>query len=215
MTRARFQYEALLFDMDGLLVDSEPVWFRAERALAESRGGTWSDALAHRCVGTGIGATLAIMRDELGLAVDPERDADVLVDRFIELATDVPLKAGARELLDAAAHLPLGLATSSPLRLARAVLGGLGLFERFAVVCTRESVRRPKPAPDIYLEAARGLGVAPSRTVVLEDSLSGARAGKAAGAFVIAVPEWERGGFGEAADAVVADLAEARALLGL
>lgn len=201
--------------MDGLLVDSEPMWFRAERALAVSRGGAWSDALAHRCVGKGIGSTLTLMRDELGLAVDPERDVDVLVDLFIERAAEVPVKPGARELLDAAAHLPLGLATSSPLRLARAVLGKLGLFERFTVVCTRESVRNPKPAPDIYLEVARGLGVAPGRSVVLEDSLAGARAGKAAGAFVIAVPEWEREGFGDAADAVLTDLFEARAMLGL
>lgn len=201
--------------MDGLLVDSEPLWFRAERALAESRGGSWSDAQAQSCVGVGITHTLTRMRDELGLAVDPERDADVLVDLFIARAAEVRPKPGAVELLDAAASLPLALATSSPRRLVDAVLGALGLTARFQAVCTRESVPHPKPAPDIYLAAARALGVAPGRAVVLEDSLSGARAGKAAGARVIAVPEWGREGFDAVADVVVGDLHEARALLGL
>jgi len=206
---------ALVFDMDGLIVDSEPLWFRVESDFARTRGGDFTAALAQTCVGRGMAHTLGVMRDQLGLAVDVERDADVIVDLFIERVGELELKTGFEELLLAsqARGVPRAVGSSSARRLVEAVLAHFGVRARFDAVVTGDCVERPKPAPDIFLEAARRMGVAPSGCVVLEDSMSGARAGKAAGMSVIAVPESDPSPFAAVADAVVVDLHQARALL--
>ena len=205
---------ALLFDMDGLLVDSEPLWFDVERAFAAAHGATWTDAHARACVGRGIATTLAFMRDELGVQADPARAAGAIVEAFVARVAELRLKPGAEALLDAArGRVPCALASSSARHLIDAVLGRFALG--FDAVVSGEEVARPKPAPDIFVEAARRLGVPARGCVVLEDSHAGARAGQAAGAWVIAVPEHGADGFEGVADRVVADLFEARALLDL
>lgn len=202
--------------MDGLLVDSEPLWFEIERQFAAARGGGWTQAHAAACVGKGMAATLATMHELFGFAVDLERDRTEIVDRFVARAREIAPKPGALELLrEAAPRLPLALASSSPRRLVDAVLSALDLGRWFEAVVSGETVAHPKPAPDIFVVAAGQLGVPIARCAVLEDSLAGATAGRAAGAFVVAVPEGDASGrgFEAVADAVVADLVEARRLL--
>jgi HAD superfamily hydrolase (TIGR01509 family) len=213
----KFPNGALLLDMDGLLVDSEPLWFRVERDFCNARGGAWTDAHAAECIGKGMAATFRRMSEEFGIAIDPERDKEIVVDAVIDRVREIELKPGGRELLDAAAEaeIPLALASSSSLRLILAVLDRFGITPRFGAVVSGESVAKPKPAPDIFLKAAAELGVPPSACVVLEDSIAGATAGRAAEMAVIAVPEgpWEGRGFEAVADAIVPDLFAAWRLL--
>ncbi len=212
----RFSPRALLLDMDGLMVDSEPLWFRVERAFAASRGGDWTEALAHECVGRGMAATLARMGEVFGFPVDEASDSAEIVDRFVARTGELALKPGCRELLhEARGRVKLALASSSAERLIAAVVARFELAPFLDAVVSGESVARPKPAPDVFLRAAAALGVDPAACVVLEDSPAGTSAGRAAGMKVIAVPEGDIGGRIFEADAIVADLFEARALLDL
>lgn len=206
---------AILFDMDGLMVDSEPLWFEVERDFARARGGDFTPELAGECVGRGLANTLAVMHRTCGFPVDPARDAADIVERFIVRVGDLALKPGFLELFDEARAccVPRALASSSARRLVEATLDRFGLRERFDAVVSGDDVVHHKPAPDIFLEAARRLGVAPPGCVVLEDSASGVRAARAAGMPVIAVPESHPEAFAALADAVVTDLYEARRLL--
>jgi HAD superfamily hydrolase (TIGR01509 family) len=208
---------ALVFDMDGLLVDSEPLWFSVEREFVLARGGDWTAEHAADCVGKGMPHTLSAMGALLGVAVDLDRGVAELVDRFVARARTLRFKPGALELLDAARDLPLALASSSPRRLVHAVIEPLGVAPRLRAVVTGDDVERTKPAPDPFLLAARLLGVAPDRCVAFEDSLAGATSAHAAGMQVIAVPETERTRplFVAVAHAIVGDLFEARRLLDL
>lgn len=202
---------ALVLDMDGLMVDSEPLWFDVERAFAAERGGDWTIAHAHAAVGRGLATTLALMHEAFGFRVDIARDTAQIEDAFIARARDLALKPGCVELLDAAAAMPLAVASSSPMRLIRAVLERFAITERFQAIVSGELVAHPKPAPDIFLLTAHELGVAPARCAVLEDSLAGVTAGHAAGMFVVAVPEGppEGRGFEAVSDVIVKDLFEA------
>jgi beta-phosphoglucomutase-like phosphatase (HAD superfamily) len=209
---------ALLFDMDGLMVDSEPLWFEVERDFAAARGGDWTEELASACIGQGMANTLRVMRESFGFAGDLGRDASVLVELFLGRVAGLELKPGFDELLAEACSrsLPRALASSSARRLVEATLARFALRERFDAVVTGDCVARPKPAPDIFLEAARRLGVPPGACVVLEDSLAGVEAARAAGMRVIAVPEGTPSAEMTAlADAVVGDLHAARELLEL
>lgn len=210
---------ALLLDMDGLLVDSEPLWFEIERSFCRERGFDWTGADASTCVGRGLRATLMAMGERFGFAVDADRDAAWVVDRFVARVGELELKPGAEELLAAAEARGLGLAlaSSSPRRLVGAVVDRFGLRSRLGSIVTGEDVVHPKPAPDIFLRAAEELGVAAARCAVLEDSPAGATAGRAAGMIVVAVPEgpWEGRGFEAVADVCLPDLRRAAAWLGL
>jgi HAD superfamily hydrolase (TIGR01509 family) len=209
---------ALVFDMDGLLVDSEPLWARVEADFARARGGDFTPELARACVGRGIANTLRVMSDLFGFPVDVDRDTDEILDRFILRASEIVLKPGARELLgDAKGRVPVALGSSSARRLVAATLEAVGLEDTFDVVVCGDEVARPKPAPDIFTRCAEELDVESQRCVVLEDSLAGATAGRAAGMRVIAVPEGDPcgRGFEQTADAVVADLFDARRRLRL
>ena len=211
-----FAPSALILDMDGLMVDSEPLWFEVERAFCAARGGDFTEELARRCVGRGVAWTIELIHELLGFPVDVERDTREMIDSFIARVQHLRLKPGCLELLDASQGvLALAVASSSPRRLIDAVLSRFGLAPRFFAIVSGEVVAHPKPAPDIFLRAAAELGHAPSRCAVLEDSLAGATAGRAAGMFVIAVPEgaWEGRGFEAVADVVVTDLFAARACL--
>jgi HAD superfamily hydrolase (TIGR01509 family) len=207
---------ALLFDMDGLMVDSEPLWFEVERVFASTRGGVWTEAMGNACIGRGLANTLRVMHETFGFAVDLPLDAATIVDLFVARVDELALKTGFEELLAAAfaRGVPRALASSSARRLVEATLARFGIRDRFDAVVTGDCVARLKPAPDVFLEAARRLGVPPDGCVVLEDSLAGMRAGRAAGMRVIAVPE---GATTEAmtaqADAVVKDLHAALACL--
>jgi sugar-phosphatase len=195
--------------MDGLMVDSEPLWFAVEGAFAAARGADWTAAHARACVGRGVPSTLAFMHETFGFEVDVARDTAAIVDGFIARVAALELKPGCLALLDAAqGALPLAVASSSPLRLIHAVLGRFEITPRFRAIVSGESVAHPKPAPDIFLRAAQEIGVAPARCAVFEDSLAGATAGHAAGMFVVAVPEgpWEGRGFEAVADVIALDL---------
>lgn len=212
----RLPAEALLFDMDGLMIDSEPVWMEVEGAIARSLGHEWTEELARGCIGTGLPATIRTINEGLGAAIPIDEGVERLIEGFLARVPALKLKPGCRALVEAAhGRMPLAVASSSPLRLIVPVLERFGLRERFDAVVSGESVARPKPAPDIFLRAAELVGRAPAGCVVLEDSVAGVTAGRAAGMQVIAVPEGEPERFANLTELVVADLHEARALLGL
>jgi HAD superfamily hydrolase (TIGR01509 family) len=184
--------QAVLWDMDGLLVDSEPLWTIAEIELAAELGGTWDDGIKAAVVGTRLDVAVpTILRwfeAEDGPAAVAETSA-WLLDRMVQLfATTSALMPGAGELLAALAAdgVPQALVSSSYRVLVDAVLAqGLGPF---ALTVAGDEVVHGKPHPEPYLTAASRLGVDPARCVVLEDSPSGVTAGEAAGCAVVAVP---------------------------
>jgi len=198
------------------MVDSEPLWFSVEQAFAAARGGAWTAAHAHACIGRGTAHTLHTMSASFGFPVDVAADTRAIMDAFLGRVGELRLKPGLLELLDAAeGALPVAVASSSPMRLIRAVLDRFALTGRVNAVVSGESVASPKPAPDIFLQAARDVRVSPEACAVFEDSLAGATAGRAAGMFVIAVPEGAADAFAAVADRVVPDLFAARATLEL
>lgn len=213
---SKFSPGGLILDMDGLMVDSEPLWFRVESAFAAERGGAWTPEHAHAATGQGTRNTLRTMSRLFGFAVDVERDTERIFDAFLARVAELTLKPGLVELLDAAeTALPIAVASSSPRRLIEAVLARFGLTARVNAVVSGQEVPRGKPAPDVFFRAAEEIRVAPARCAVLEDSLAGARAGRAAGMFVVAVPERNAEAFAGVADRVVADLFAARDTLDL
>lgn len=209
--------KALILDMDGLMVDSEPLWWSVERSLADTQGLVWTDEMAELCIGTGLPNTITTMRELLGLEMGVDEGVAWLVDTFVSRVGALSLKPGCRELLDGAAgqKLPLALASSSTRALIDAVLRHFQLADALAVIVSGDAVAAAKPAPDIFLRAAELLGEAPADCVVLEDSLAGVAAGQAGGFPVIAVPEREPEAFARLTDHVVGDLHEAARLLGL
>ena len=210
-----YRPRALILDMDGLMIDSEPLWYRVEAEFARARGGAWTPELAASCIGRGMRATLDTMHRICGFAVEHDRDAAEIVDRFMARVGELTLKRGCLDLLHAArGRVPVALASSSPRRLIEAVVKALELGPNLDVVLSGEVVAHPKPAPDLFLRAAADLGAPPEACVVLEDSLAGVQAGRAAGMIVIAMPEGPAvPALSSAADTVVADLTEARFLL--
>jgi sugar-phosphatase len=212
----KFSPSGLILDMDGLMVDSEPLWFRVESAFAAERGGAWTPALAHAATGRGTPHTLRTMSRVFGFEVDVARDTERIMDAFLARVGELARKPGLVELLDAAeGALPIAVASSSPIRLIRAVLARFDLTARVSAVVSGQEVPRGKPAPDVFLRAAEEIRVAPARCAVFEDSLAGARAGRAAGMFVVAVPERDAAAFEGVADRVVADLFAAKQTLDL
>jgi HAD superfamily hydrolase (TIGR01509 family) len=208
---------AILFDMDGTIVDSEPAWFELQREFVAARGGVWTAAHGEQCAGGGLVNALRIMERSFGFPIDIERDRAWMVDAFVARIDRLVVKPGLFELLDAARArgIACALASSSTRQLVGATLDQFDLAPRFGAVVTGECVTHPKPAPDIFLEAASRLGAAPADCVVIEDAMAGVRAARAAKMRVVAVPERDAAAFAPWADAVVTDLHEARAVLGL
>jgi HAD superfamily hydrolase (TIGR01509 family) len=184
--------EAALFDMDGLLLDTERVYIEGMRRTAQSMGREMSLDFCHSMVGVPA-IECNEMIEELygeGFSITDFRARYSPIVREI-LDAGITIKPGVVELLDylKARGIPAGVATSAHRPVAERHLGHVGLLDRFAAVATRDDVTFPKPAPDIYLEAARRLGVAPERCVAFEDSSIGLIAAHAAGAMAFIVPD--------------------------
>jgi HAD superfamily hydrolase (TIGR01509 family) len=181
---------AVVFDLDGVLVDSETVWDDARREVVTSCGGTWGSEATRAMMGMSSPEWAAYLHDELGVSLAPKEIIDgvvALVER--QYRTALPLLPGATHVVPALARRwPLGLASSSNRPVIELFLDASGLRPCFSASVSSEEVAHGKPAPDVYLEAARRLRVVPAECVAVEDSTNGIRAGAAAGMAVIAVP---------------------------
>ena len=182
--------EAVVFDLDGVLLDSEEIWDRARAELARERGGRWHDRAQRDMMGMSSTEWSRYMADVIGLPEPPEEINREVVRRLTELyREELPAIAGAREAVERlAARWPLGLASSSNRELIDLALELLGVEHLFTATVSSEEVARGKPAPDVYLEAARRLGVDPTTAAAVEDSHNGILSAKAAGMRVIAIP---------------------------
>jgi HAD superfamily hydrolase (TIGR01509 family) len=182
--------EAVVFDLDGVLLDSEEIWDRAREELAHERGGRWHEQAQRDMMGMSSTEWSRYMSDVIGLPEPPEEISREVVRRLTELyREELPAIPGAREAVERlAARWPLGLASSSNRELIDLVLELLGVGHLFTATVSSEEVARGKPAPDVYLEAARRLDVDPTRAAAVEDSHNGILSAKAAGMRVIAIP---------------------------
>jgi HAD superfamily hydrolase (TIGR01509 family) len=182
--------EAVVFDLDGVLLDSEQVWDEAREQLAKERGGRWHDQAQKEMMGMSSTEWSHYMHERIGLPEPPEEINREVVERLAATYREhLPVIDGAREAVERlAARWPLGLASSSNRELIDLALELLGVKHLFAATVSSEEVARGKPAPDVYLEAARRLGVDPTRAAAIEDSHNGILAAKAAGMRVVAIP---------------------------
>ena len=197
----RMTFAAVVFDMDGVLVDSEHVWDAARREVALEQGGRWPDDAQTTMMGMSSLEWSAYMHDDLGVPLAPEAISGAVVARMADhYRARLPLLPGAPESVRALAQTwTLGLASSANRPVIDLVLDLAGLRDAFAVTVSSEEVARGKPAPDVYLEAARRLGVAAADCAAVEDSSNGLRSAAAAGMTVVAVPN---AAFPPAADAL-------------
>ena len=184
------QLHAVLWDMDGTIVDTEPYWFAAEHAVVAEHGDYWSDDLARSVVGFDLLDSGRFMIEHGGVRLTPNEIVELLLDSVVsELKREVPWRPGARELLAdvRSAGIPTALVTMSWRRFADEVVGALpkGAFD---VSVVGDDVERGKPHPDAYLLAAERLGVDITKCVAIEDSPTGVASALAAGAIVLAVP---------------------------
>lgn len=181
---------AVLWDMDGTLVDTEPYWIATEYDIVESFGGSWSDAHAHSLVGFDLLDAGRYIAEHGPVPLAPEQIVDRLLDGVVSRMSEVlPWRPGALELLEqlGAAGIPCALVTMSWSRVADAVLDLLPP-DIFSAVVTGDLVTRGKPHPEPYLMAAEMLGVDPQHCVALEDSPTGTASARAAGCVTIAIP---------------------------
>jgi HAD superfamily hydrolase (TIGR01509 family) len=182
--------EAVVFDLDGLLLESEQLWDEVRERLARERGGRWSERAQRDMMGMSSPEWSTYMHDVVGLSEPPDEINELVVARMAERYRDgLPLVPGAVEAVERiAARWPLAVASSSNRALIDLVLERSGLAPRFQATVSSEEVARGKPAPDVYLEAALRLGVRPERAAAVEDSASGIRSAAAAGMRVVAIP---------------------------
>ena len=181
---------AVLFDMDGILVDSEPVWYEIEGALVERLGGTWGRHHQARCIGGTVDATCRYIAELTGTHLTVEEiQAEVMIGMSEHFRTTLPVIEGAVELVDAvrARGARTALVSSSFRVLIDAALEKLGAH-RFDVTVSGDEVRRGKPDPEPYRVACERLGVAPADAVVVEDATNGVLSAEAAGCSVVVVP---------------------------
>jgi HAD superfamily hydrolase (TIGR01509 family) len=182
--------EAIVFDLDGVLIDSEPVWDRARRAVVKETGGRWRANATREMMGLSAPEWSAYLHDELSVALPPKEIDERVIDHLLgSYKMGLPLLPGAVEAVRRlAAVWRLGLASSANRAVIDAVLAASGLTRCFAVTVSGEEVAHGKPAPDVYLAATERLGVDPGRCAAVEDSSNGLRSAAAAGMAVIAVP---------------------------
>ena len=182
--------EAVVFDLDGVVVDTEQVWDDVRERLVRERGGKWHPGAQAAMMGMSSTEWSAYMHDELGLAEPPAEINDEVVRQMLDrYRKHLPLIDGSVEAVRRLAErFTLAVASSSNRPLIEAVLEGAEVADLFVAVVSSEEVARGKPAPDVYLEAARRLGVRPDRCAAVEDSANGIRSARAAGMRVLAVP---------------------------
>ena len=180
----------MIFDLDGVLIDSEQVWDDVRREYVAERGGHWRDSAQRDMMGMSAPEWSRYVSVELGVGLPPERVNEEVVARLrARYRARLPLLPGAREAVERLAQTwPLGFASSSNREVIDLVLEVGDLARYFRVTVSSEEVGRGKPAPDVYLAAARELGVAPSACAAIEDSHNGIASAAAAGMRVIAIP---------------------------
>jgi HAD superfamily hydrolase (TIGR01509 family) len=194
--------DAVIFDLDGVLIDSEAIWERARRDFSAGHGGTYTEHATRDIMGMSAPEWSHYIAAQLGVAL-PEHAIDDGVVALVaaEYRRRLPLFAGAAEAVRRlAGRVPLGLASSSNRSLIELVLELAGLRDSFAVTVSSEEVGRGKPAPDVYLRAAELLRCEPSRCAAIEDSGNGIRSAHAAGMYVVAIPNRE---YAPAPDALI------------
>ncbi len=183
--------KAVIFDMDGLLVDSEPAWYRARVDLAAQHGKIWTETDQIAMAGVHTGVWVDTLYDKLDGQRSRQQVLDGIVSRMVGYyeAGEVPILPGADEALPACAdRFRVGLASGSTQSLIDACLKGARWRPYFETLISSDEVQHGKPAPDVYLELIGRMGLDPATTAVVEDSGAGIKAGKAAGAKVVAIP---------------------------
>ena len=182
--------DGVVFDLDGVLLDSEQVWDAAREQLVRERGGRWHERAQRDMMGMSSPEWSRYMHDELRVPDPPGEISAEVVRRLERLyRVSLPLIPGAREAVERLAERwPLAIASSSNRELIDLALELMGVASHFQATVSSEEVGRGKPAPDVYVEAARRLGVDPKRAAAIEDSHNGIRAARAAGMRVIAIP---------------------------
>ncbi|MFI6867192.1 HAD family hydrolase [Nocardia sp. NPDC050406] len=183
--------EAIVFDMDGVLIDTEPIWEEVRRGYIDDLGGRWLPDTQDRLMGMStVEWARYLSADLLDGKRAPEQVAEDVIERMsARYAERLPLMPDAAETVRRMSEaFTLGLASSSPRKLIDVVLDHMGVTELFRATVSTEEVERGKPAPDGYLEAAARLDISPDRCVAVEDSSNGLRSANAAGMTVIAVP---------------------------
>lgn len=199
---------AVVFDMDGVLVDSEHVWDAARRELVAETGGTWTDEATHAMLGMSSKEWPVYVRDALRVPLSAEEiNAEVVRRMRAHYDAALPLLPGAREAVARVADaFTLGLASSSNRELIDLVLDAAGLARHFAATVSSEEVAAGKPSPDVYLECVARLGVDAAGCVAIEDSTNGILSAATAGLAVIALPNAQfppaRGAIARAADLI-------------
>jgi HAD superfamily hydrolase (TIGR01509 family) len=180
----------VVFDMDGVLVDTERDWDSARRQVAQASGGPWQPDATTDMIGMNAPEWSRYMHDELGVDVEPKEINRRVVAHMLErVGSGPPLLPGAAAAVESlAVRWPLAVASSANRPVIDAVLEASGLARFFAATVSSEEVARGKPAPDVYLAAARALNVDPSAVVAIEDSANGIRSAAAAGMVVVALP---------------------------
>src|SRR5256886_999784 len=190
MPRTSPMIEAIVFDLDGVLIDSEPVWEEVRRGLVAERGGHWAPDAQRRLMGMSTPEWARYLSEDLGVGLPPNEVASLVVDRMAARYRErIPFLPGAVEAVRRlAAGWPLGLASSAPAVLIETVLQAAGLRSYFQVTMSTEQVPHGKPAPDIYQAVTARLGVSPAACAAVEDSSNGLRSAAAAGLHAIAIP---------------------------
>ena len=182
--------DAVVFDLDGVIVDSEQVWDDVRQEYVRDVGGTFTPSATRDMMGMSSGEWSRYLADELSVPGTPEEINAAVVELMLARYGEAPplIDGAVAAVGRVAQRWPLAIASSSNPELIEVVLRAAGISELFPVTVSSEEVGRGKPAPDVYLEAARRLGVEPGRCAAVEDSHNGIRSAKAAGMRVVAVP---------------------------
>ena len=180
----------MIFDLDGVLVDSEQLWDHIRRDVVAEQGGRWADGATEAMLGMSTQEWSHYLVATLGVPLAPEEVAEIVIDRMAQTYVDRPpiLPDASTTLSTVASRYPTAIASSAPARIIRAFLEATDLVDTVGFTISSENVGAGKPRPDVYLRAAHGLGVPPEECAAVEDSSNGLRAAAAAGMTVFAVP---------------------------